>query len=158
MSLVDAASLGTDTASLIIQSCEDWKWGKTSFDVHDKIRKRWGQCQSGGHVMKGEENGDGELTAQEALSREWTRAEERLGLFMQVVENMEHIVDCISRDSNRRGMCPNSVSSKHYSLSCRPPPLLLFSFLFPFFFLPFSLHRLTVWTAQKSRLKTSTRP
>lgn len=137
MSLVDAASLGTDTASLIIQSCEDWKWGKTSFDVHDKIRKRWGQCQSGGHVMKGEENGDGELTAQEALSREWTRAEERLGLFMQVVENMEHIVDCISRDSNRRGMCPNSVSSKHYSLSCRPPPLLLFSFLFPFFSSPF---------------------
>ncbi len=113
MSLTHSASLGIDTASLIIESCENWMWGKSSLDAHREIRRRWAEADATGEGTKGE----GELTAQEAISRDWTRAEERLGLFMQVMENMEHIVECVSTDSSR-GKPKTHTPLNPYSACC----------------------------------------
>jgi hypothetical protein len=97
MSLTHSASLGIDTASLIIKSCENWMSGKSTLDAQREIRRRWAEADA----TEEERKIEGDLTAREAISRDWTRAEERLGLFMQVMESMEHIVECVSADSSR---------------------------------------------------------
>ena len=91
MSLTHSASLGWDTTALVRNSCEHWMSGKSSIDAYNRICERWDKAHPAG----------GELNAQEAISRSWTRAEERLDLFIEVMEGIDYIVGYLSTDSSR---------------------------------------------------------
>ncbi|KAK0622709.1 hypothetical protein B0T14DRAFT_514317 [Immersiella caudata] len=102
MTLLNAASLGIDVASLVIESCENWKWGSSgsTAGTYKKVVERWTEAAT---------TEDGGLTAERVIIRDWTRAEDRLGLFMHVVESMEHVVERVSAEDSRHAVSPQNL-------------------------------------------------
>ncbi|KAK1825796.1 hypothetical protein QBC39DRAFT_38848 [Podospora conica] len=97
-SLANSVSLGADTATLIIASHEDFKNGKPTVDGLEKIRERWPEADS--DAAGGGISSEGQLTTKETISRDWTKAEQGLGVFTDVIRNMEDIVQSLSTNSS----------------------------------------------------------
>jgi len=105
--LIDAAVMGTDTASVVIESSKSWIWGTPLLPEYQKMLDRWAEANAAGKRISRK----GKLNVQDVIARDWTEAEAKLGFFMTLMESMEHIVNRISVDSGC-GKSRDSHSSK----------------------------------------------